>query len=151
MKLQANRRRQSWRAFSALALSALLARPAGAVLLYSSATRNTSAPTGTLSNSGWQYEGQFGNYLGTPIAPHYFVTAGHVGGASSVLVLNGVTYTGTKGYTDTTADLSIWHVLGTFNSYAPMYTGNSEMGQTATLIGRGTQRGSAVNVGATLK
>src|SRR5437762_13620106 len=139
MRLQSNRRRQSWRVVSVLSLSAVLARPAGAVLLYSSATRNTSGPTGTLSNSGWQYQGQFGSVLGTPIAPHYFITAKHVGGDSNVLVYNGQNYFVTTPYDDPDADLRIWHVRGTLNSYAPLYTASSEVGQTAMLIGRGTQ------------
>ena len=41
---------------------------------------NTSAPTDELANSGWQYQGLWGNFTGTPIAPQFFVTARHVGG-----------------------------------------------------------------------
>src|SRR5262249_3711480 len=92
-----------------------------------------------------------GTVLGTPIAPHYFITAKHVGGDSATLVYNGQTYHVTSPYDTPNADLRIWHVLGTFSSYAPLYTGNSAGGQTAVLIGRGTQRGSPVMVGASLK
>src|SRR6266852_1865597 len=63
----------------------LLAWPrlAVAVLFYSTAdpAHNTTAPTGVLTNSGWQYQGLWGAYLGTPIAPKYFITAAHVGGS----------------------------------------------------------------------
>ena len=57
---------------------------------------NTSAPSGALANSGWQYEGFWstsvevstnvyavGNFLGTPIAPRFFITATHIFGTSN--------------------------------------------------------------------
>ena len=47
---------------------------------------NAAAPTGSLTNSGWQYQGTWLAYLGTPIAPRYFITAKHVGGST-----NGIT------------------------------------------------------------
>ena len=54
---------------------------------------NTNAPTGSLTNSGWQYEGLWSSfYLGTPIAPNFFITAHHIGGyMGSNIVLNGYT------------------------------------------------------------
>src|SRR5947208_10598952 len=65
---------------------ALCATPASAVLQNSTTIdRLTSAPTGSLSTAGWQYEGQWGEFLGTPIAPHYLITAAHVGGPSSLI------------------------------------------------------------------
>ena len=47
----------------------LAAPPAPAVLLYSTPQRNTWAPSGSIYNSGWQYQGRWGAFLGTPIAP----------------------------------------------------------------------------------
>src|SRR5581483_12244596 len=44
----------------------------------------------------------------------------------------------------------IWKVSQSFSSWAPLYTGSSEVGKTAMLFGRGTSRGSAVNVNGTL-
>jgi len=55
---------------------------------------NTTAPGGSLTNSGWQYEGQWGGFLGTPIAPHFFVSAAHIGQAGSNLIFQGSTYMG---------------------------------------------------------
>src|ERR1700731_563949 len=57
--------------------------PSGAVILYGTGdpSANTSAPTGALAGSGWQYEGQFAGVLGTVIASNYFITAKHVGGS----------------------------------------------------------------------
>src|SRR2546425_3474792 len=60
-----------------------LASRAMAVLFYSTSdpAHNTTAPTGALTNSGWQYQGTWGAFLGTPIAPKYFLTAAHIGGS----------------------------------------------------------------------
>src|SRR6185436_10644721 len=54
---------------------------AKAVIFWSTSdpSYNTTAPTGALAGSGWQYEGKWGSFLGTVIAPQYFVTAEHVG------------------------------------------------------------------------
>jgi hypothetical protein len=143
--------RQVFVVLSALLLGVLpCAQQAQAVLLYASATRNTSAPTGTLSSSGWQYQGQWGSYLATPIAPHYFITALHVGGAPT-LSYGGKDYSWSAYYDCPDADLRIWHINGTFSSYAPLYTGSSEVGQTMMIVGRGTQRGSDVFSGPTLR
>src|SRR5204862_4490289 len=108
----------------AIRLSGATVPLARGVILYSSSTRNTAAPTGTLSTAGWQYQGQFGQFLGTPIAPHYFVTAQHIGGSvGQAFYYGGKTYTTSAAYDDPTTDLRIWHVNGTFSSFAPMYTG----------------------------
>ena len=45
-------------------VAGLLSLPAAsqAVIVYGPQGRNTTAPTGTLTNSGWQYQGQWGAY-----------------------------------------------------------------------------------------
>jgi len=57
--------------------------PVHAVLFYATGdpTYNTLPPGGNLTNSGWQFEGLWGGFLGTPIAPNYFIAAQHVGGS----------------------------------------------------------------------
>ncbi len=131
----------------------LCAGTARAVILYGTGdpTANTTAPTGALAGSGWQYEGQFGAYLGTPIGSNYFITAGHIGGASLVgtaFVYQGTSYTTTAAYKDPNSDLCIYKVNGTFTSIAPLYTKpGGEVGLQMTVFGRGTQRGSDVIVG----
>ena len=123
-----------------------------AVILYRSPTRNTTAPTGTLANSGWQYQGQFGAFLGTPIAPQYFITAQHIGGAPSITYqgttynidgsFNGVGYVNGPG-----SDLRIWKIQGTFPSAAPLWdpaVDGGEIGQMLVVFGRGTARGASV-------
>src|SRR4051794_1394250 len=60
---------------------------------------NTTAPTGTLLNSGWQLQGNWlGAFTGTPIGTHYFITAQHVRGGGDIgqaLILNNTAYTTT--------------------------------------------------------
>src|SRR5882672_648102 len=81
-----------------------------AVLFYATAdpAYNTTAPTGTLAGSGWQYQGLWGNVLGTAIAPQYFIAARHVGGSvGQAFVLNGVTYKTTAFWDDIYTDFRV--------------------------------------------
>ena len=124
-----------------------MARPitSRAVILYRSAdpTANTTAPTGTLANSGWQYEGVWGAFLGTPIAPHFFLSAKHVGQAGgSTFVFGGNNYSIVRQFADPSSDLDLWQVIETFSSFAPLYTKSDEVGKLTLVIGRGTQRGT---------
>ncbi len=102
--------------------------------------RHTSTPG---DNSGWQYEGQFGDFLGTPIAPRYFITAHHIGGyVGEPFVFHGATYTTIAGYADPSSDLQIWQVDQAFPDYAPLYQSGTETGLELRVFGRGTQRGA---------
>src|SRR4051812_9505377 len=106
----------------AVAAVAAAANDSRAVILYEKQERNTSPPTGALANAGWQYEGGWGLFLGTPIAPHYFITAEHVGGFVGLPFLSqGNTYNTTAFYDTPNADLRIWKVAETFPTYAPLY------------------------------
>jgi PKD repeat protein len=112
---------------------------------------NTNAPSGSLANSGWQYEGQWGSYLGTPIASNFFLAAQHIGGSSCApFILNGVTYTTVRNFDDPDTDLRLWQIAESFptNLIAPLYAGSSEVGKTCVVVGRGTQRGSLISVEA---
>ena len=135
--------------------------PAQAVIFYATgdASHNREvAPGGALAGSGWQYQGEFGNFLGTMISPQHFITAKHLGVASSTFVSKGhfnggsdVTYNidntvnGGTGYWDIgSTDLRVYQITGTFSSYATLYTGTSEVGEDLVVMGRGTQRGTDV-------
>lgn len=108
---------------------------------------NTSAPSGSLTDSGWQYEGQWGDFLATPIAPSYFIAAKHVGGAiGQTFEWNGFTYHTVAFFDGPNTDLRIWQVLETFPSYAPLYTKTDEVGKPCVVFGRGTDRGPAIVV-----
>ena len=83
---------------------------------------NKVAPGGALTNSGWQYQfGWKGGFLGTPVAPHYFVSAGHIGGGvGDVLAYNGQTYTVTA-VVGNFGDLRVFRVDNEFYSFAPRW------------------------------
>src|SRR6202043_933434 len=112
-------------------------RPADAVILYETGDpmANTTAPTGALAGSGWQYEGQFAGVLGTVIASNYFITAKHVGGSvGQTFTFNGVNYTTTAVFPDPSSDLQIWQISGTFPSHAQIYTGTAGTEPNANLV-----------------
>jgi hypothetical protein len=102
---------------------------------------NTTEPSGTLAGSGWQYEGNFGDFLGTAIAPHYFLTAKHLGAGPQKFLYHGVNYTIADSFADPESDLRIFEVTEPLPFYAPLYTRSDEVGQHLVVIGRGTQRG----------
>src|SRR5437016_2395406 len=132
-----------------LMLFTLLAIRGQAVLFTSTGdpSYNTNAPSGSLTDSGWQFEGQWGVYLGTPIAPTFFLAAHHVGGSpGDAFVWNGFTYHTVAFFDEPNADLRIWQVAETFPSYAPLYTKTDEIGKPCVIFGRGTDRGPAVRL-----
>ncbi len=143
-------RLQPPRGLSVLLMLALsLPRVAVAVLFYSTAdpAYNTNAPTGVLTNSGWQFQGRWGLFLGTVIAPKYFITAAHVGGiAGDFFHFRGVDYSAIALFDDPNSDLRLWRICGTFPGYADLYSSSNETGQAVVVFGRGTQRGEEVVV-----
>src|SRR5436309_2342142 len=80
---------------SICAAALFLVRSAHAVILFSTAdpAANTTEPGGNLAGSGWQYEGDWGQFLGTPIAPHFFISAAHIFRAADVFTFQSATYT----------------------------------------------------------
>jgi hypothetical protein len=105
----------------------LMAAPARAVIINGSATGNTSAPTDPALATRWDQVGNFSNasltenYLGTPIAPSFFVTAV---------------------FFDPNSDLAIYQISGTFPGakIVPMYSGSFSSGQSMYIFGRGVPR-----------
>ncbi len=115
-------------------------------------TYNTNAPTKTLTNSGWQFQGTWGLFSGTVISPNCFITSKHLGGAiSNVFVFRRIEYPTVAFYDDPNGDLRIWRVSGVFPTNAPLYSKSNERGKSFVVIGRGTQRGAEVRVGNKLK
>jgi hypothetical protein len=131
----------------------LLAAPVSrAVILFGSGdpAYNTTPPTGALAGSGWQYEGQWDGFLGTAIAPHYFLAAQHIGGSvGDTFTFNGSNYITTAYWNDPGSDLRLWQVSGTLPTYAPLCSTSDEQGEPMVVIGRGTQRGAPVAVAGT--
>lgn len=137
-----------------------------AVLFYDTgdSLHNTTAPTGLFADSGWQYQGLYGSYLGTAIAPQYFITAQHFGTQGSTFTQSGIftggsdvtynvdtTVNGGSGYWDVSGtDLRIFKIQESFASYAQLYTGSLEVGMTMVTMGRGGPRGAEVLLGGNL-
>jgi hypothetical protein len=142
-----------------LGLALGLPRPAAGVLfdVTSDPSYHTNAPAGVFTNSGWQFEGRFGAFLGTPVDPHWFVTAWHLFTFSLVstntpFILDGTNYTVLSYVHDPSpnSDLVLCRVAERLPRYAPIYTGTNETGGTLAVFGRGTRRGTAVvTAGAT--
>ena len=119
-----------------------------AVVFYSTADPNfnTTAPTGTLAGSGWQWVGQWGSFQGAPIGPHHFLTANHVGGAvGTAFIFQGVSYPTIGSYADPSSDLRIWEISGTFPTWAPLYRSGDEFGRGLVVMGRGVTCGVEVH------
>lgn len=112
---------------------------------------NTTAPTGALANSGWQFEGIWGGFLGTPIAPHFFISAGHIGQGGTDFIFQGAAYTIVRSFSLAGSDLLIWQVNETFPSFAPLYSKHDEIGKHLVVIGCGTRRGSEIFLDGTLR
>ena len=124
-------------------------RSTQAIIFYSTAEpeHNTTAPVGELAQSGWELQGLWGSFLGTPIAPQFFITARHVGGAvGNKFYLGPVEYTTVAYFDDPKSDLRIWKIRGRFTAFSALYTRNDEVGKNLIVHGRGTQRGEEVTV-----
>ncbi len=144
-----------------LLASAIEAR---AVLLSTSATRNTTPPSEDEGLAGWNIEATFGSYLATPIDATHFIAAQHiydtVGSTNpppTTITFAGSTYTvdGSSRTADPNSDLCIYSITGgTFPSYATLYNSSSdgpETGKTLTVFGKGWwDRGDPVYVGSSL-
>lgn len=105
----------------------------------------STAPTGDLAASGWQFQGQFNSYLGTPIAPHHFITAKHIGGSvGHDFHFNGQVFNTIAKTDDPDSDLRLWEIDGTFEQYAPLYSAADESGKDLVVFGRGVDRGAMV-------
>ncbi|MBM3880854.1 MAG: hypothetical protein FJ387_14245 [Verrucomicrobia bacterium] len=131
----------------AVALALLASDQVNGMIFYSTGNpnHNTSAPAGELADSGWQYQGRWGVFLGTPIAPRHFITAKHVGGTiGESFYFDGKAYPTVAAFDDPASDLRIWQVAGEFPRYAPLYTGRDEVGKGLVVFGRGTRRGDPI-------
>jgi hypothetical protein len=140
------------RSLASIGLLALLAvAPARAVIFDATGDPNFNKTepldqNGNPINSGWQYEGLFDGFIGTPIAPNYFITAQHIGGSiGDTITFGGLNYTTTAVFNSPNSDLRIWRISGAFNTYAPLYTKSDETGKGLYVYGRGTQRGGEVD------
>lgn len=114
--------------------------------------QSTPPTAGPFANSGAQYEGTFavpfGTFVGTAIAPDYFLTSSHVAPAvGAIFHYQGAGYSVLSDQ-DVGNGMTVVKVSGTFGSYAPLYGGSqaSTVGQDVSLFGLGEN----VNVNAPL-
>jgi hypothetical protein len=128
-----------------IALSVLTLTEGHAVILFDDPDANTTAPEGSPAESGWHYQGDWGGNLGTPISPHFFISAGHFG-VPGPLSYGGSIYPLIGVFTHPGSDLLICKVDGTFPDFAPLYSKRDETGGHLVVIGRGTLRGSEVSL-----
>lgn len=129
---------------SAASIAALSLLPRASAIVFESTgdvNYNTTAPTGLLANSGWQYLGSWNGFVGTPISANQFITAAHVGGSvgNTFFDAGGTAHTATS--VAIMNDLAIWTVTGSFANVAPIYTGSAEGLYPMTVFGSGSGRG----------
>jgi hypothetical protein len=125
----------------------MVARPAAAVVFFftGDTNYNTSAPTGSLADSGWQWVGFWGSFQAVPIDAHHFLAANHIGGSlSDSFTFHGAVYTTVRSFTDPASDLRIWEVRESFPAWAPLYRSGDEVGRMFIVFGRGVTRGAEV-------
>lgn len=121
----------------------------------SPAANTETAPTGAYANSGWEHQVQFVTSHGTIISPKHFITARHLGsgGALGRTVKQPVFFGvpeervyAVKGSRELigTTDLAIFEIWETFDDYAELYEGTSEVGKEMVIHGSGRGRGEEV-------
>lgn len=128
--------------------------PVAAVIHYSQSSSDpiiTSAPTGSYSNSGWQWQGDWGSGNGTVVSPTQILTVAHYSAAT--FSYNGNTYNQVSAVTNgdmklVTLDTSTY---GDFTSWAPIYSGSAEVGKEFIVFGQGKDRGAAVTLSSESK
>jgi len=130
--------------------AAVISGPAAhAVIFFSTSDPNfnTEPPADELAGRGWELQGSWSFFLGTPIGPRHFITAKHLGGVvGDKFSLNGIEYTAAAFFDDPDSDLRIWRIRETFPSYAQLYPRTDELGKDVVVFGRGTQRGDEVTI-----
>jgi hypothetical protein len=125
---------------------------ADAVITYAQAERHITAPVGRFAGSGWEWQGKWGGNLGTPIAPHFFITVTHIqGNVGDPFIYQGKPYTSTAFYDDPNSDLRLVRVAEAFTEYPQIYKLKRETGRTMMVYGRGTQRGAEIRLNGELK
>jgi hypothetical protein len=108
---------------------------------------NTTAPGGALADSGWQWQGNWRGFAGTPVDSRWFLTAQHLNGAvGEDFWYAGRAYRATAVFPDPASDLALWRVCGEFPAFAPLYAASDEVGRECVLYGTGLGRGEPLTV-----
>lgn len=137
-----------WVRVALFGLFGLLGLPvARAIIVFGSGdpARNTTPPSGSLTNSGWHWQGRWQFALGTVIGPRQFVTARHLGGTvGDGFEFRGLRYRTVAVTQRPGTDLQVFTVAGRFSDFAPLNTNTREGGRPLMLLGRGGRRGEPV-------
>lgn len=109
--------------------------------------RNLHRPTGALAESGWQYQGKWGGFLGTAIGPYHFLTAKHVGGKlGDHFTLDGEDFKTVQSVPIQGCDLAVWRVDRPLPRWATLYEDGEEVDKRIVAFGRGTPPVAPVTV-----
>ncbi len=137
-------------ALATLALGVSAAPTADAVICIG--PRQLVGPSDYLAGGVAQYVGRFGNYTGTPISPRHFISASHVGnaGGGTFFYRNGTAVETTYSYSFKAQDqdITIYELNAgqpSFTLWAPIYTRENEVGKPLVVLGRGRDKGPALN------
>ena len=123
--------------------------PAQAILFHATGdpAHNTTPPTGPLQDSGWQWLGTWGAFLGTPVHSKFFLTAAHVGGQiGEPFRFRQQVYLTRASVRVPNSDLRLWQICGVFPDFAALNTNRNIGGRDLVWFGRGTERGAAVTL-----
>ena len=114
------------------------------MIVFGGAGRNLSPPPDTSRRACWELQGEWGNFLGIPIAARWFVTAAHVGGQlGDIFVLAGQRYAAVAHAKIPGTDIALWRVDRDFTRWATLCEGD-EQGRELFIVGRGTARGDEI-------
>lgn len=106
---------------------------------------NTTAPTNEAEARAWHLQGIWRTCQGTPIAPRWFLSAKHIGGAiGDAFTVHGKTHYAIARILDPESDLVLWGVTGSFQDHAALFSDGDETGQHMLVFGRGAVRGKPV-------
>ena len=133
--------------------------PAQAIIVFSE-QGPLQQSTNPGDGSGWDLHGFLGQTTLIPISPHYGINAAHFGtfGPGDTVSFdqgpNDGSYTiASEAFLDSEAgtDLRLFRIEESFEAWAPLFTGDSEVGMDLTVFGRGRRAGEEVFVNGHLK
>ena len=106
---------------------------------------NTTPPTDEAEARAWHLQGIWRTCQGTPVAPRWFLSAKHIGGAiGDAFTVHGKTHYAIARILDDESDLVLWGVTDSFQEHASLYAEGDETGQRMLVFGRGAIRGKPV-------
>lgn len=106
---------------------------------------NTTPPANAAEARAWDLQGIWRTCQGTPIAPRWFLSAKHIGGAiGDPFTVHGKTHYAIARILDPDSDLVLWGVTESFQNHAALFREGDEIGQRMLVFGRGEIRGRPV-------